>query len=103
MGDFNGDGNQDLAVANGLLIKRVNLVWGNGAGSFSACHQLTGPALNPRLGGSGRFQRRWQAGSCGCQLIQLGRRVDPVGEWRGRFQRPRGPQLLASAPTLAPP
>ena len=35
MGDFNGDGKQDLAVAN-FNSNNVSILLGNGAGNFSA-------------------------------------------------------------------
>ena len=35
VGDFNGDGNQDLAVAN-LLSDNVSILLGTGTGSFGA-------------------------------------------------------------------
>ena len=39
VGDFNGDGKQDLAVAN-VDSNNVSILLGNGAGSFSVRHQL---------------------------------------------------------------
>jgi len=35
VGDFNGDGSQDVAVAN-LTSNNVSILLGNGAGSFSS-------------------------------------------------------------------
>ena len=58
VGDFNGDGNQDLAVAN-FSSDNVSVLLGNGVGSFSAATNF-GVGDDPQLSGGGRFQRRRQ-------------------------------------------
>ena len=40
VGDFNGDGKQDLAVANFGYSGNVSIFLGDGAGNFSARHKL---------------------------------------------------------------
>ena len=61
VGDFNGDGKQDLVVTNEAPARyNVSILLGDGAGNFSAptnfdCWQSSW------LGSGGRFQRRWQA------------------------------------------
>ena len=59
VGDFNGDGKQDLAVANFRLRQRVDLV-GRWRGQFQRRHQLRRWRLSC-LSSGGRFQWRWQA------------------------------------------
>ena len=39
VGDFNGDGKQDLAVANDSS-NNVSILLGDGDGQFQRCHQL---------------------------------------------------------------
>ena len=58
VGDFNGDGKQDLAVAN-CGSNNVSILLGDGAGNFGAATNFgTGVAYISR---GGRFQWRWQA------------------------------------------
>ena len=83
VGDFNGDGKQDLAVAN-RNSNSVSILLGDGAGSFGA------PTNFPRwhrswLTSDRRFQWRWQARS---RHSQQRWRIDLVGRWRRKFQRP---------------
>ena len=59
VGDFNGDGRQDL-VAMGL--SNVLVFLGDGAGSFRRPHPRR-RWFPSYFRGSGRFQWRWQAGS----------------------------------------
>ena len=47
MGDFNGDGKQDLAVAN-VSSNNVSILLGDGAGSFSAATNFGSGTSNPR-------------------------------------------------------
>jgi FG-GAP-like repeat/FG-GAP repeat len=44
IGDFNGDGHLDLAVAIGNLSGMVNILLGNGDGTFGPAHNYTGTA-----------------------------------------------------------
>ena len=46
VGDFNGDGKQDLAVANYGLSDNVSILLGDGAGNFSGRHKLRRWAIN---------------------------------------------------------
>ena len=60
VGDFNGDGRQDLATAN-TAASTVSVLLGNGTGSigdgtFTAA-LLSGNGSSPAVGGGGRFQR----------------------------------------------
>ena len=66
VGDFNGDGKQDLAVANSFLKQRVDLV-GRWRGQFQRRHKLQRWRCS-YLSSGGRFQRRWQARPRHCQL-----------------------------------
>ena len=59
VGDFNGDGKQDLAVAN-VDSDNVSILLGDGAGNFSAPTNFAAGSLSC-LGSGGRFQWRWQA------------------------------------------
>ena len=59
MGDFNGDGQLDLAIANSRR-QRVGVLLGNGDGTFQAQVDYAA-GLGPALGGGGRLQRRRQA------------------------------------------
>src|SRR5678815_6174792 len=54
VGDFNGDGNQDLAVAN-LGSSNVSILLGDGAGHFSAATNFFGPNSRPRSVAVGDF------------------------------------------------
>ena len=42
VGDFNGDGIQDIAAANYTVAGTVSIFLGNGAGGFQRCHELRG-------------------------------------------------------------
>ena len=59
VGDFNGDGKQDLAVANSDS-DNVSILLGDGAGNFGAPTNF-GVGTDPYLSRGGRFQWRWQA------------------------------------------
>ena len=59
VGDFNGDGKQDLAVANDGS-DNVSILLGDGAGNFSAATNF-GAGSASCLSSGGRFQWRWQA------------------------------------------
>ena len=59
VGDFNGDGNQDLAVTNSALRHRVDFV-GRWRGEFQRSDKLHCWQC-PSISSGGRFQWRWQA------------------------------------------
>ena len=65
VGDFNGDGKQDLAVANPGSEQRVDLV-GRWRGQFRRRHKLRRWHWS-FLSSGGRFQWRWQARPRRCQ------------------------------------
>ena len=70
VGDFNGDGKPDLAVAN-EVGNSVAILLNNGNGTFSAPTLLTGTTFERALRrGRGGFQRRRQARPGGGQLRQ---------------------------------
>ena len=69
VGDFNGDGKQDLAVSCYTSAERVYLV-GQWRGQFRRPHQLRRWRLS-WFSGSGRFQRRRQARPRGYQPATL--------------------------------
>ena len=52
--DVNGDGKDDLAVAN-KLDKTVSILFGNGDGSFQAAHDFTTGTATPQLIAAGDF------------------------------------------------
>ena len=58
VGDFNGDGKPDLAVANNFS-NNVSVLLGNGDGTFQAAVNYAAGTIPSRYGG--RFQRRRQA------------------------------------------
>ena len=83
VGDFNGDGKQDLATANDLrqcidLVRRWH-------GPFQRRHQLR-RGLRTLLCSGGRFQWRWQARPRHGRLW-LTKCVNFPGRWRRPFQR----------------
>ena len=45
MGDFNGDGKQDLAIANYFSIERVSILLGDGTGNFSGADTSSALAI----------------------------------------------------------
>ena len=59
VGDFNGDGKQDLAVAN-FNSSNVSILLGNGAGSFGSATNF-GAGSESCFRGGGRFQWGWEA------------------------------------------
>jgi len=59
VGDFNGDGKQDLVVAN-FVSNNVSVLLGDGAG-ISAPPPNFGAAAYPSSVAVGDFQWRWQA------------------------------------------
>ena len=59
VGDFNGDGKADLAVANRRTAMRVSVLLGNGNGTFQSRGQLCHRQL-PRFRHGGRFRWRRQ-------------------------------------------
>jgi hypothetical protein len=61
VGDFNGDGKLDLAVAN-QNSATVSILLGTGTGSFGAKTDF-GTGFNPVSVAAGDFQWRWQARS----------------------------------------
>ena len=69
IGDFNGDGKQDLVTTNGYT-NNVTVLLGDGSGGFSAA---SGSPISVRHQSSfrsrWRFQRRWQTGSGGGKLL----------------------------------
>ena len=66
VGDFNGDGKPDLAVANGG-DNTVSVLLGNGDGTFQAAVNYDG-WFGTRLGGGGGLQRRRQTRPGGGEL-----------------------------------
>ena len=90
VGDFNGDGKFDLAVAN-QASNKVTILQGNGDGTFTATSS-PGRRDRPRLNSDGRLQRRRQAGPRHRELSQR-HGDDPAGQWgrgvRG-YERPVG-------------
>ena len=75
VGDFNGDGKQDLAVANIASSERVDLV-GQWHGQFQRRHKLR-RWHSSSLSSGGRFQWRWQARP-GRGQLRLKQRLDLV-------------------------
>ena len=65
VGDFNGDGKPDLAVAN-YGNYYVTILLGNGDGTFTAAAYL--PRARAVFRGGGGLQRRWEAGLGGREL-----------------------------------
>jgi hypothetical protein len=83
VGDFNGDGRQDVAIADHSFD--VSILLGDGAGNLSAVTNF-GAGTNTVSVAVGGFQWQWQARPRRCQQ-HLRQRVDLVGRWRGQFQR----------------
>ena len=85
VGDFNGDGRQDLAVA--IYFGGVSILLGDGTGSFSPPTYFgVGSGLVSSRGG--RFQWRWQARPRHRQRDRR-RPVHPVRRWHRQFRRPQ--------------
>ena len=60
VGDFNGDGKPDLAVANSTSANTVSVLLGNGNGTFQAAVSFA-TGSGPAVRGGGGLQRRRQA------------------------------------------
>ena len=86
VGDFNGDGKQDLAVANVRIRQRVDLV-GRWRGQFQRPHKLpAGDYL--LLSSGGRFQWRWQPRPRRCQHRVSDTVSILLGDGAGNFSAP---------------
>ena len=83
VGDFNGDGKQDLAIAN-ITSNNVSILLGHGTGHFSASTDF--PAQFSLVSSGGRFQWRRETRPRYGQL-PLKQRVDLVGRWHGQLRR----------------
>ena len=84
VGDFNGDGKQDLAVAN-YISNNVSILLGDGAGHFSAPTDFDAGG-GPDSVAVGDFNGDGNQ-DLAVANSELTRRLDPVGRWHGQFQR----------------
>ena len=89
IGDFNGDGKQDLAVANSGS-GTVSIRLGDGLGGFSGSTEVS-VGSGPEFSSDRRFQWGWQAGF-GCCKPVLEHSLDPAGRWLRWLYRLNGGQ-----------
>ena len=83
VGDFNGDGKQDLAVANSVS-SNVSILLGNGAGTFGGNNTFS-VGTGPFSVAVGDFNGDGKQDLAVANQTRHG--VDLVGRWRGQFQR----------------
>ena len=79
VGDFNGDGKADLAVAN-YDSDNVSVLLGNGDGTFQAAVNYAA-GTSPRVGGGRGLQRRRQ-GRPGRGQLRQQQRERAAGQWQ---------------------